>query len=118
MPLVIRTTLYILFSCALSACASTDVSTNSSAAQIVIRGVVTEIFPTGDSQATSDWGVTVYVESVESGTYSQPEFTFSVHSPSLSGLVVGGHYTIVATASKVGFKVEESQWMKRGEAKW
>jgi len=118
MPLVIRTTLYILFSCALSACASTDVSTNSSAAQIVIRGVVTEIFPTGDSQATSDWGVTVYVESVESGTYSQPEFTFSVHSPSMSGLLVGERYTIVATASKVGVNVEESQWVKRGEAKW
>jgi len=97
MPLVIRSTLYILFGCSLWACASTQVSS---------------------TEATSGWGVTVHVESVESGTYSQPEFTFSVHSPSVSGLLIGERYTIVATASKVGFNVEESQWVTRHEAKW
>ena len=118
MPLVIRSTLYILFGCSLWACASTQVSSNPSATQIVIRGVVTEIFPTGTTEATSGWGVTIHVESVESGTYSQPEFTFSVHSPSVSGLLIGERYTIVATASKVGFNVAESQWVTRHEAKW
>jgi len=74
----------------------------------VIRGVVTEIFPTGSVEMMSEWGVTVRVEKVESGTYAQPEFKFAVHSPSLSGLLVGEHYKIIATASKSGYIVDDS----------
>lgn len=117
MFLVIRSSICTLICCTLWACSSTHISTNPSGEPIVIRGLVTEIIPIAADEVTSGWGVTVRVESVESGTYNQSELRFLVHSPSMSGLLVGERYTIVATASKVGFNVDEAQWMKRGEAK-
>jgi hypothetical protein len=81
--------------------------------------VVTKIFPASASQMSEeDWGVTIQVESVTRGKYKLPEFTFAVHSPTISGLVVGARYTVVAQESRVGYVVDESQWVKRGEAQW
>jgi hypothetical protein len=107
----------VLVVCALAACSSARPDTDPDATKLVISGVVTKIFPTAADETTLAWGVTVRVESVESGTYSQPEFSFRVHSPTLSGLVIGQRYTIVATRSKGGYTVDDSQWVKRSEDK-
>ena len=44
-----------------------------------------------------NWGVTVQVERVKAGKYTDPTFTFRVHSPARAGLEVGVRYTIEAT---------------------
>jgi hypothetical protein len=105
-----------LFLCALTACSTIGTDSGAESNQLVIRGVVTAIFPTNALDVA--WGIKVRVETVEKGIYNQPDFTFSVHSPAMSGLVVGEHYTIVALASKKGYRIDDSQWRDRHEAKW
>ncbi|HKO94180.1 MAG TPA: hypothetical protein VJU61_23665 [Polyangiaceae bacterium] len=66
--------------------------------EIVLTGTVTSIFqviaPPGSDR---HWGATLRVEKVKAGVYSEPTFTFTLHSPARSGVDVGGRCTIVAT---------------------
>lgn len=66
--------------------------------ELVLVGTITSIF-TVDAPPPSrrNWGVTVRVEWVKSGNYSDPTFTFAIHSPARSGVKVGLRCTIVAT---------------------
>jgi len=66
--------------------------------ELVLVGTITSIF-TVDAPPPSrrNWGVTVRVEKVKLGNYSEPTFTFTIHSPARSGVKVGLRCTIVAT---------------------
>jgi hypothetical protein len=101
---------------ALAACSTVGTGTRPDEKELVIRGVVTSIVPLQTLLAA--WEITVAVEGVDKGTYVQQQFTFSVHSPAMSGLTVGEHYMIVAIESKTGYTIDDSQWVERGEAKW
>lgn len=58
-----------------------------------------------------NWAVTIRVEKVKAGRYSQPEFTFTVHSPALAGLFVGHRCAIKATWTGQGYLVDDTGWM-------
>src|SRR5262245_53457823 len=62
---------------------------------LVLVGKILSIKPGGDS-LFKRWVVTVNVEKVVSGKFSDSEFVFSIHSPSRSGLKEGRTYTIRA----------------------
>jgi len=66
--------------------------------ELVLVGTVTSIFQVdAPPPSRRNWGVTVRVEQVKSGKYSEPTFTFTIHSPARSGVKVGLRCTIVAT---------------------
>jgi len=83
--------------------------------KLVLMGTVTRI-----SQAAGPslrpWAVTIRVEKVKVGKFSHPEFTFTVHSPSMAGLEVGGHCTIEANWMGQGYLVDDMHWMRDKEA--
>jgi len=65
---------------------------------LVLIGTVTSIFQVdAPLPSVRRWGVTVRVEKVKVGQYSEPTFTFRIHSPARSGVKVGLRCTIVAT---------------------
>jgi hypothetical protein len=81
---------------------------------IVITGTVTEIFQVRAKRPSQrNWGVTVRVEKVNEGKYSQPEFTFTVHSPARSNLEIGGRYTIEAKWTGQEYIVNDLRWYRR-----
>ena len=79
-------------------------------------GTVTAISPTGNWPSRRNWAVTIRVEKVKVGKFSHPEFTFAVHSPSRSGLEVGGHCTIEATWTGKGYLVNDTRRMRDKDA--
>ena len=67
---------------------------------VVLRGTVTEIRPEQGRHPHHKWLVTLRVDSVLAGSFSAPTFFFSIHSPTQSGIAVGGRYEIHATRSE------------------
>jgi hypothetical protein len=66
--------------------------------ELVLVGTITSIFTVhAPPPSRRNWGVTVRVDKVKLGNYSEPTFTFTIHSPARSGVKVGLRCTIVAT---------------------
>lgn len=59
-----------------------------------------------------NWVVTMNVEQVLAGEFPGKTFAFRVHSPSKSGLVVGGSYTVEAEWTGDGYQVDQFQWQR------
>ena len=76
------------------------------------HGTVTAISLVHPRPPKRYWAVTVRVERVKSGKFSEPEFTFTIHSPARAGLAVGRRCTIEATWTGQGYVVAETRRMK------
>lgn len=79
--------------------------------ELVLIGTVTSIFQVDvPPPSLRRWGVTVRVEKVKVGHYSEPTFTFAIHSPARSGVKVGLRCTIVATKTgQEGYLVSDTR---------
>jgi hypothetical protein len=90
----------------------TGASAEASVEKIALTGTVkaiSQVYAKPPSQR--NWAVTVRVEKVKAGKYSQPEFTFTIHSPARAGLAVGRRCTIEATWTGQEYVVAETRWM-------
>ena len=85
-----------------------QVSSDDSPKDLVFIGTVTKIYPTGTRYSRREWAVLTRVDKVVSGTFSGATFTFTVHSPAMTGLRVGRAYTIKATWTRDGYVVNQS----------
>ena len=93
--------------------AQSQSSFNDSPKDLVFIGTITKIYPfSAPANMRRRWAVRAHVDRVVSGTFSGDTFTFTVHSPTLSGLQVGGTHTIKAKWIDKGYVVDELQWMK------
>jgi hypothetical protein len=91
----------------------TGASAEAPSEKLVLTGTVTAISQVyAKRPSLRNWAVTIRVEKVKEGKFSQPEFTFTVHSPALAGLDVGGHCTIEATWTGQGYIVDDDRWMR------
>ena len=91
----------------------TDALGAPSGEKLVLTGTVTAILQVNALPASRrNWRVTVQVERVKAGRYSEPTFTFTIHSPARSGLEVGRRYTIEATWTGQEYLVDEARPMK------
>src|SRR5438046_2289978 len=91
----------------------TQSSSTDSPKDLVFIGTVRKIYPfSAPATVRRRWAVRAHVDRLLSGTFSADTFTFTVHSPTLSGLQVGGAYTIKAKWIDKGYVVDELQWMK------
>jgi len=77
---------------------------------LVFRGTVTTLQPAPVAGSNAGWIVTMHVQQVLAGKFSGSEFSFRVHSPAQSGLRPGETYTVRATASADGYRVDPQQW--------
>jgi hypothetical protein len=75
---------------------------------LVFVGTVTEIYPVSAAHSLREWAVVAHVDKVVSGEFSGTTFTFAIHSPARSGLLVGHTYTINATRTVAGYVVDEA----------
>jgi hypothetical protein len=76
---------------------------------IVLTGTVGSIFMVDTPAPLRHcWGIYFHVERVKKGRYSEPTFTFTVHSPAHSGLRVGERYTIEANWTGKEYEVSIS----------
>jgi len=79
----------------------------------VLVGTVSKISQvTSRAPSRRSWAVTIQVEKTKAGTYSEPTFTFTMHSPARAGLAVGRRYTIEATWTGGKYVVDETRPMK------
>ena len=76
--------------------------------RLVFEGTVTSL-RTGVDEFRP-WIVTVMVEKVIAGEFSEPMYQFAVHSPARAGLVEGESYTIEAIWRKTGY--ETRRWTR------
>lgn len=91
----------------------TGASAAPSAKKLVLTGTVTAISQVyAKPPSLRNWAVTVRVEKVKEGKYSQPEFTFTIHSPARAGLTVGRRCTIEATWTGQGYVVNKTRPIK------
>ena len=86
--------------------------------KLVITGTVTSIFQIdAPPPSRRNWGVTIRVAKVKVGKYTEPEFTFSLHSPARAGLRVGHRYTLEAAWDGQEYLVKETALMKEKAVK-
>ena len=86
--------------------------------KLVLLGVVTKIFQVDASPASlRRWGVTIQVERVVAGEFSQPTFTFTLHSPARAGLETGHRYLITAKWVGDGYLVDEPGGVENADGK-
>ena len=78
---------------------------------LVFRGTVTTLQPAPVAGSNAGWIVTLHVQQVRAGKFSGDEFSFRVHSPAQSGLRPGETYTVRATATGDGYRVDPRQWL-------
>jgi hypothetical protein len=91
----------------------TGASVEPPSEKLVLMGTVTAISQVAARRPSlRNWAVTIRVEKVKVGKFSNPEFTFTVHSPSIAGLEVGGHCTIEADWTGQGYLVNDGRWMR------
>jgi hypothetical protein len=84
------------------------------AKKLLLTGTVMAIFRVEAAPPSRrNWGVTVQVERVKAGKYTDPTFTFRVHSPARAGLEVGVRYTIEATWNGREYEVDETRPIHR-----
>jgi hypothetical protein len=90
-------------------------STTDTPRDLVFIGTITKIYPfSTPATARRRWAIRTHVDRVISGSFSGDTFTFSVHSPSQSGLQVGRAYTIKATWTGDGYVVDEPKLRRAG----
>lgn len=70
--------------------------------EVVLRGTVTELRPSRGPHPHLKWLAALAVESVAAGRFSDPAFLFRIHSPTKSGITVGGRYVVHATRTPDG----------------
>jgi hypothetical protein len=86
----------------------------AAAKKLTLTGTVMAIFRVEASPPSRrNWGVTVQVERVKVGKYTEPTFTFTVHSPARSGLEIGVRYTIEATWNGRAYEVDDTRPIQR-----
>jgi hypothetical protein len=86
--------------------------------KLELTGKVIAIFPVrAKPPSMRNWAVKVRVESVEVGEFSGHEFTFSIHSPAVAGLAVGGCCAIEATWTEQGYEVNNTRPIKCKDAR-
>jgi hypothetical protein len=92
--------------------AGTMASARSPTDEVVLSAIVSSIenAPTGDRRRR--WLVTMKVQKVLSGRFTEPVLVFPVHSPVMLGLEVGKTYTIRATRKGNGYEVHEFQTLR------
>jgi|SRR6267142_2338549 len=91
-----------------STLAQTQSSSTDSPKDLVFIGTITKIYPfSAPTTVRRRWAVRAHVDRVVSGTFSGDTFTFTVHSPTQSGLQVGGTHTIKAKWIDKGYVVDE-----------
>ena len=61
---------------------------------VVLEGTVTEIRAARGSHPHHKWLVFLQINSVIAGEFTEPTFSFNIHSPEKSGIVKGGQYVI------------------------
>ena len=89
----------------------TGASVEPPSKKLVLMGTVTAISPVAKLPSRRNWAITIRVEKVKVGKFSYPEFSFTVHSPSMAGLEVGGHCTIEANWTGRGYLVKDTRRM-------
>jgi len=96
----------------------TGASAAPSNKKLALTGTVTAIFPVhARPPSRRNWAVTIRVEKVKEGEYSQPEFTINIHSPARAGLAVGRRCTIEATWTGKEYVVDETRPIKCEDAR-
>ena len=85
------------------------ISTSDNTKDLVLVGTVTKIYPVAG--LLRKWAVVAQIDRVIAGEFTGTTFTFTVHSPTLSGLRVGRSYTIKATWTGDSYAVDQYQWM-------
>jgi hypothetical protein len=86
----------------------------ASSRDLRFRGTVASIDSSrADELSNRNWVVSMKVEQVLAGELSGKMFAFRIHSPSKSGLVVGGSYTVEAKWTGDGYSVDQYQWRRR-----
>lgn len=88
--------------------ATAPASADTRSEDLVFLGRVTSIAIADTGNPRREWVVTTKVERVLSGSFSGSHFSFAVHSPAKSGLEVGKHYSIRATRTPSGYRVDET----------
>jgi hypothetical protein len=87
----------------------TDASAAQSEKKLELTGTITAIYPVrANPPSKRNWAVTIRVEKVKEGEYSKPEFTFTIHSPALARLAVGGCCAIEATWTGQEYSVNKT----------
>jgi hypothetical protein len=76
--------------------------------EVVLRGTITEIRPARGSHPHQKWLAILAVDSVVAEHFSGQTFAFRIHSPTKSGIAVGGRYVIHATRTQTGEYVVRS----------
>ena len=70
--------------------------------EVVLRGEITELRPSRGPHPHQKWLATLAVDSVVAGSFSEPAFPFRIHSPTKSGIAVGGRYVVHTTRTPAG----------------
>lgn len=91
---------------------TTPIIATPEADALIVEGDVVDITPMSGSPMRL-WQVTIAVDRVVAGSFTGSRFAFAVHSPSKSGLMLGGHYRVRATRSGDGYAVDPLQWLPR-----
>jgi hypothetical protein len=86
---------------------STSSGANVKSDDLVLVGTITKLYPLAAPRQRRRWAVVVHVDSVVSGAFSGPTFTFTLHSPSRAGLRVNRAYIIRAAKTDGGYVVNE-----------
>jgi hypothetical protein len=89
---------------------STDDTSNPS--DLTFLGTVTSIEAADTGDRLKNWVVTARVDRIVSGRFSGGQFSFAIHSPTLSGLEVGKQCRIRATRTQKGYLVDQYQWRR------
>ena len=79
---------------------------------LVFVGTVASIEAASAGAPTLRFIVRMKVEHVEVGVFTEPSFSFRIHSAAQAGLEVGQSYTVRATRTATGYTVDPMQWRR------
>lgn len=80
--------------------------------EIMLGGTIIAINPAQGLHPHQKWMVTLRVDSILAGCYSAETFFFSTHSPTKSGIAVGGKYVVNVTRTPKGYLLNSVQLWK------
>ncbi|ASC69421.1 hypothetical protein XM38_003480 [Halomicronema hongdechloris C2206] len=75
---------------------------NNNDEDVVLRGVITALRPQRGPHPHLKWVAVLDVDAVMAGQFSGQTFAFHIHSPTKSGIAVGGQYVIRMTRTPAG----------------
>jgi hypothetical protein len=70
--------------------------------KIVLRGTVIEVRPQRGPHPHQRWVAVLEIDRVVAGRFSDRTFAFRIHSPTKSGIAVGGRYELHVARSASG----------------